>query len=59
MEEDFLFLDDDEDDLCFDLNTVDKTSTFLHITNVPQNQQALHMLGEMQVKQAELKRKNI
>ena len=56
MEEDFLFMDTDEDDLSFELHTLSKTGKFMH-TNDQQNQQALYMLGAMQVEQAQLKRK--
>lgn len=49
-----MFLDDNEDYQYFDLNTVHTTSTLLHTHDQP-NQQALHMLGELQAKQAELK----
>ena len=55
MEEDFLLLEHDENDLFFNLDTATTEGTLAHTPE--QNEQVLHMLGEMQVQQGELKKK--
>ena len=54
MEEDFLLLEHDENDLFFNLDIATKEGTLAHIPN--QNEQVLHMFGEMQAQQGELKK---
>lgn len=54
MEEDFLFINDDEEENSFDPSS---SSSDISLPKYHGNQQTLHMLGEMQLKQGEGKRK--
>ena len=55
LEEDFLFVKDEEEELCFDPNSVSSSDMFL--PHCHGNQLTFQILGEAQLQQAELKRK--
>ena len=55
MEEDFFYINDDEEDLFFDPNST--RSSHISLPDYYENEQMLKMLREVQLQQAELKKK--